>query len=70
MYEWWLDKIYLEPRHKILTRINPGCLYEKENYKTLDEQLLFATKYIYAFLEYKKILDKYLSSKIHFYEAR
>ncbi len=57
--EWWLEKVYLEPRRKILTRINPAILYEKASYNTLDEQLAFAANYIHAFLGYKKILERY-----------
>lgn len=56
--QWWLDKVYLEPRYNVPMNVNPGSLYPKVDYKTIDEQLLFATKYILGFLEFKKIIDK------------
>lgn len=56
--QWWLDKIYLEPRYSVVINVSPGTLYPKENYKTLEEQLLFATRYICGFLDFKKFLEE------------
>ncbi|CAF0716256.1 unnamed protein product [Brachionus calyciflorus] len=55
--QWWLDKVYLEPRYNVPMNVNPGTLYPKVDFKTIDEQLMFATKYIYGFLNFKKIID-------------
>ena len=51
--------IYLEPRHSLVA-VNPAILYPKADYKSLDEKLAFVTKYIYGFLEFKKIVDEYI----------
>jgi hypothetical protein len=56
--QWWLDKIYLEPRYNVVINVNPGTLYPRASYKTMDEQLIFATKYICGFLEFKKYLEE------------
>jgi hypothetical protein len=56
--QWWLDKIYLEPRYNVVINVNPGSLYPRASYKTMDEQLKFATKYICGFLEFKKYLEE------------
>lgn len=57
MAQWWLDKIYLEPRYNIPINVSPGSLYPKASYTNLDEKLSFVTKYIYGFMEFKKNLD-------------
>lgn len=56
--QWWLDKIYLEPRYSVVNNVNPGTLYTRADYKTLDEQVRFATKYIVGFLDFKKFLEE------------
>lgn len=56
--QWWLDKIYLEPRYSVMINVSPGKVYPKESYRTLDEQLLFATKYICGFLEFQTFLGE------------
>ena len=58
LYQWWLDKAYLEPRYSVVINVNPATLYPKANYKTLDEMLIFATTYIAGFFEFKKFLDE------------
>lgn len=54
--QWWLNKVYLEPRYELLIGCNPASLYPKAAYKTLDEQLEFATKYILGFMQYTKMV--------------
>lgn len=56
--QWWLDKIYLEPRYNLIINSNPGSLYPNANYNTFDDQLKFATKYIGAFLDFKMYLEE------------
>lgn len=56
--KWWLEKAYLEQRSSIVISSNPGTLYPKANYKTLDDQLKFATKYIEAFLDFKNYIEE------------
>jgi hypothetical protein len=56
--QWWYDKIYLEPRYSVVINVNPGSLYPKADYSGLDEQLVFATKYIFAFLDFKNFLEE------------
>jgi carnitine O-acetyltransferase len=47
----------LEPRYGVPINVNPNTLYAKANYKTIDEQLVFATNYICGMIEYKKLID-------------
>lgn len=56
MSQWWLDKVYLEPRYDLIISCNPASLYPKADYRTVDEQLQFATKYILGFLQYTRML--------------
>jgi hypothetical protein len=56
--QWWLDKVYLEPRCSLLIACNPATLYPKAAYETTDQQLAFATKYILGFLDFKKYLEE------------
>lgn len=58
MHQWWLDKIYLEPRYNLIINANPGQLYPKLNYNTMNGQLHYATKYIQGFLEFKRYLEE------------
>ncbi|RNA01008.1 carnitine O-acetyltransferase isoform X1 [Brachionus plicatilis] len=55
--DWWYDKVYLEPRCSLPIVINPGSIYPQEDYRTLDEQLQFATKYILGMLNFKSLID-------------
>jgi hypothetical protein len=56
--QWWLDKIYLEPRYSVVINVNPASLYPKADYKTFDEQLMFAAKYVRGFLQFKNMLEE------------
>ncbi len=47
----------MEPRYGVPINVNPNTLYAKANYKTIDEQLVFATNYICGMIEYKKLID-------------
>lgn len=54
----------MEPRYSVVINVNPASVYPKENFKTLDEQLLFATKYICGFLDFKAFLGECVSIKV------
>lgn len=62
--EWWLDKVYLEPRYSLVIGCNPATLYPKANYETVDQQLEFATKYIMGFLEFRKYVENLPADKM------
>ena len=55
--QWWLDKVYLEPRYPLPINVNPNILFPKQNFNTVDDQLTFATHCIHGVIEYKKIID-------------
>lgn len=55
--QWWLDKVYLEPRYSVTISVNPSLLYPKQNFKDINDQLAFSTNFIYGFLAYKNLID-------------
>jgi hypothetical protein len=55
--QWWLEKVYLEPRYNVPINVNPNLLYPKANYTNVDQQLLYATNFINGFVQYKYLID-------------
>jgi carnitine O-acetyltransferase len=55
--QWWLDKVYLEPRYYVPINVNPNLLYPKANYSNVDQQLIHATNFIAGFVAYMDLID-------------
>ncbi|XP_049280996.1 carnitine O-acetyltransferase-like [Anopheles funestus] len=55
--DWWLRSAYMEYRDPVIVYSSPGLVFPKANYKTTDEQLLYAAKMVSAALAYKMLID-------------
>uniref|UniRef100_A0A182NF90 Choline/carnitine acyltransferase domain-containing protein n=1 Tax=Anopheles dirus TaxID=7168 RepID=A0A182NF90_9DIPT len=55
--DWWLRSAYMEYRDPVIVYSSPGLVFPRASYKTLDEQLVYASKIVSAALAYKMLID-------------
>jgi len=55
---WWLDVAYLSYRLPVVVHSNPGLIFPKQNFNSVEEQLIYAAKLIAGSLQYKALIDE------------
>lgn len=55
--DWWKQVAYLDVRESCVINSNPGVLFPKADYNTLDGQLSYAARLISGMLDYKQMID-------------
>lgn len=56
--EWWLNAAYLEYRDPVVVYSSPGLVFPLRDFKSHNEQLIYATKTMMAAMDYKLLIDK------------
>ncbi|KAL4218901.1 hypothetical protein ACF0H5_021489 [Mactra antiquata] len=56
--DWWKNIAYLDVREPCVINSNPGVLFPKADYKGLQGQLDYASKFIAGLLDYKVMIDQ------------
>lgn len=59
--EWWLNTAYLEFRNPVVIYSSPGLVFPFRKFQTQNEQLKYAAKTLLAAMDYKSLIDKYVS---------
>lgn len=60
-YEWWLNDMYMNNPLSLPINSNPGGVWPPQHFPSVDDQLLFAAKLVTYMLDFKDILDRYVS---------
>lgn len=56
--DWWLQTAYLEYRMPVVVYSSPGLVFPLQEFKSQQDQLLYAAKLVSAALEYKLMIDQ------------